>query len=97
MRAHMTPVIAQVSRSAVGAERLSPSPAARGGRFRITAPGHEQIVTGFGEAERTADALAEQLRLRARERRPGVSALAGVGGPPNPHATQARSWPRRHR
>jgi hypothetical protein len=30
-------------------------------RFRITAPGHEQIVTGFDEAERTADALAQQL------------------------------------
>jgi len=30
-------------------------------RFRITAPGHEQIVTGFEEAERAADALAEQL------------------------------------
>jgi hypothetical protein len=35
-------------------------------RFRITAPGHEQLVTGFDEAERAADALAEQLRLRAR-------------------------------
>jgi hypothetical protein len=23
--------------------------------------GHEQIVTGFGEAQRTADALAERL------------------------------------
>jgi hypothetical protein len=30
-------------------------------RFRITAPGHEQIVTGYEEAERTADALAKQL------------------------------------
>jgi hypothetical protein len=30
-------------------------------RFRITAPGHEQLVTGFGEAERTADALAGAL------------------------------------
>jgi hypothetical protein len=30
-------------------------------RFRITAPGHEQPVTGFEEAERTADALAERL------------------------------------
>jgi hypothetical protein len=29
-------------------------------RFRITVPGgHEQIVVGFQEAERTADALAE--------------------------------------
>jgi hypothetical protein len=27
-------------------------------RFRVTAPGHEQIVVGFGEAERAADALA---------------------------------------
>jgi hypothetical protein len=32
-------------------------------RFRIAAPGHEQLVTGFEEADRTADALAEQLRL----------------------------------
>jgi hypothetical protein len=32
------------------------------GRFRITAPGgHEQLVTGFQEAERTADALAARL------------------------------------
>jgi hypothetical protein len=30
-------------------------------RFRITAPGHEQLVTGYDEAERTADALAERL------------------------------------
>ena len=30
-------------------------------RFRVTAPGHEQLVTGYDEAERTADALAEQL------------------------------------
>ena len=30
-------------------------------RFRITAPGHEQLVTGFDEAERAADALAEWL------------------------------------
>jgi hypothetical protein len=30
-------------------------------RFRVTAPGHEQIVTGFEEAERTADALAARL------------------------------------
>jgi hypothetical protein len=30
-------------------------------RFRITAPRHEQIVTGHDEAERTADALAKQL------------------------------------
>jgi hypothetical protein len=30
-------------------------------RFRITAPGHEQLVTGFGEAERAADALAARL------------------------------------
>jgi hypothetical protein len=30
-------------------------------RFRITAAGHEQIVTGFEEAETAADALAEQL------------------------------------
>jgi hypothetical protein len=26
-------------------------------RVRITAPGHEQIVTGFEEAEKAADAL----------------------------------------
>jgi hypothetical protein len=32
-------------------------------RFRITAPGHEQLVTGFDEAERTADALAERLKI----------------------------------
>jgi hypothetical protein len=30
-------------------------------RFRITAPGHHQLVTGFDEAERTAHALAEPL------------------------------------
>jgi hypothetical protein len=30
-------------------------------RFRVTAPGHEQLVTGFDEAERMADELAEQL------------------------------------
>jgi hypothetical protein len=30
----------------------------------ITAPGHEQLVTGFEEAEQRADALAEGLRLR---------------------------------
>jgi hypothetical protein len=33
-----------------------------GDRFRIAAPdAHEQIVTGFEEAERTADALAEDV------------------------------------
>jgi hypothetical protein len=31
-------------------------------RFRITAPGHEQLVVGYPEAERAADALAERLR-----------------------------------
>jgi hypothetical protein len=30
-------------------------------RFRITAPGHEQLVTGLGEAQRAAHALAERL------------------------------------
>ena len=30
-------------------------------RFRITVPGHEQIVVGFQEAERTADELAGRL------------------------------------
>jgi hypothetical protein len=30
-------------------------------RFRITAPGHEQIVTGFEKAEQAADALAQRL------------------------------------
>jgi hypothetical protein len=30
-------------------------------RFRITAAGHEQIVTGFEEAEKAADALAKRL------------------------------------
>jgi hypothetical protein len=30
-------------------------------RFRITAPGHEQLVTGHEEAERPADALAERI------------------------------------
>jgi hypothetical protein len=29
-------------------------------RFRITPPGHEQLVTGFDEAEQAADALAER-------------------------------------
>jgi hypothetical protein len=32
------------------------------GRFRITAPGREQIVSGFEEAERAAEALAEQFK-----------------------------------
>jgi hypothetical protein len=31
-------------------------------RFRITAPGLEQILTGYPETERAADALAERLR-----------------------------------
>jgi hypothetical protein len=31
-------------------------------RFRITAAGHEQIVTGFEETETAADALAKQLK-----------------------------------
>jgi hypothetical protein len=31
-------------------------------RFAVRAPGHEQIVTGYDEAERAADALAERLR-----------------------------------
>jgi hypothetical protein len=35
-------------------------------RFRITAAGHEQLVTGLEEAQQAADALAQQLRLRAR-------------------------------
>jgi hypothetical protein len=35
-------------------------------RFRIAAPGFEQLVTGYEEAEKAADALAERLRLRAR-------------------------------
>jgi hypothetical protein len=30
-------------------------------RFAVRAPGHEQIVAGFEEAERMADVLAEQL------------------------------------
>jgi hypothetical protein len=30
-------------------------------RSRITAPGHEHLVTGFEEAEQTADALAARL------------------------------------
>jgi hypothetical protein len=30
-------------------------------RFRITAPGSEQLVTGFEEAEQAADALGERL------------------------------------
>jgi hypothetical protein len=34
-------------------------------RLRITAAGHEQLVTGFDEAERTADALAEPVGLQA--------------------------------
>jgi hypothetical protein len=29
--------------------------------FRITAPGHEQILTGLEEAQLAADALAERL------------------------------------
>jgi hypothetical protein len=35
-------------------------------RFAVRAPGHEQLVTGYDEAERAAAALAERLRLRAR-------------------------------
>jgi hypothetical protein len=35
--------------------------ALREDRFRITAPRHEQLVTGFDEAEQTADALAARL------------------------------------
>ena len=35
--------------------------ALREDRFRITAAGHEQIVTGFEEAEKAADALAQGL------------------------------------
>jgi hypothetical protein len=31
--------------------------------FRITALGHEQLVTGYAEAERTPDALAKRGRL----------------------------------
>jgi hypothetical protein len=31
-------------------------------RFSITAPGHEQLVTGFDEAEQAADALAERFK-----------------------------------
>jgi hypothetical protein len=31
-------------------------------RFRVIAPGHEQLVTGYEDAGRTAGALAEQLR-----------------------------------
>jgi hypothetical protein len=30
-------------------------------RFAVRAPGHEQIVTGYEEAEQAADALAERL------------------------------------
>jgi hypothetical protein len=30
-------------------------------RFKVTAPGHEQLVVGYPEAERTADALAKRL------------------------------------
>ena len=30
-------------------------------RFRITTPGHEQIVTRLEEAQQAADALAERL------------------------------------
>jgi hypothetical protein len=47
-------------------------------RFRITAPnGHEQLVTGYYEAERTADALAGRPGLGAGkqgDRRPPASA-----------------------
>jgi hypothetical protein len=32
-----------------------------GDRFRITAPGQKQLVTGYDEAERAADALAERI------------------------------------
>jgi hypothetical protein len=33
-------------------------------RFGVRAPGHEQLVTGFDEAERTADDLANRLNLQ---------------------------------
>jgi len=48
-------------------------------RFRITAPGHEQIVTGFEEAQRTADALAERLEVEARGTR-GTRAASRARG-----------------
>ena len=35
--------------------------ALREDRFRITAPGFEQLVTGYEKAERTVDAMAERL------------------------------------
>ena len=38
-------------------------------RVRITAAGQEQIVTGYDEAERAADALAEALPLEPPQRR----------------------------
>jgi len=44
----------------------------------LTAPGHEQLVTGFEGAEKAADALAEQLRLRATARLRALH-CAGVG------------------
>jgi len=31
------------------------------GRFAVRAPGREQLVTGFDEAQRAADELAQQL------------------------------------
>jgi hypothetical protein len=58
-------------------------------RFRITAPGFEQFVTGYEEAERTVDALAEhssaeQLRLRAKGGGQGSPLSPLWGSPLNP-------------
>jgi hypothetical protein len=64
--------------------KLTPQGAARHGTRA------EQLVTGFEEAEKAADALAEQLRLRATTRLRALH-CAGVGGPPNPHAQTVRS------
>ena len=50
-------------------------------RVRITAHGHERVVVGVPQAEKTADALAEQLASGGRGGL-GRSALASVGALP---------------
>jgi hypothetical protein len=56
-------------------------------RFAVRAPGHEQIVTGYDEAERTADALAERLGW-------AVAVSATVLAPLDPVGDTARACPR---
>ena len=52
-------------------------------RFKITAPGQAQIVTGFQEAERVAEALADRLGG------PGTSLQAGLPARSERESTKA--------